>query len=60
MDSGSWIFFFVAPWGNSRDCFCAFLEFAPDFQETNVYKSNFAIFLMVSILSLWYFARCVR
>ena len=35
-----------------------FLEFDPDFQETDVYEPNIATCLVISILSLWYFARC--
>ena len=30
----------------SRIFFSAFLEFAPDFQETNVYEPNFATFFL--------------
>ena len=41
------LFFFLGPMGLGETLaifFSAFLEFAPDFQETNVYEPNFATF----------------
>ena len=49
------LFTFFGPMGLGEtlaNFFCLFLEFVPDFRETNVYEPNFATFLVISILSL--------